>query len=399
MTKTPGSSGAAAVVTVLRKELVDAGRDRRTWITALLSALVIGPGVMILLAGFLSDLDQRATRREVVVAGAENGPTLINFLKRRGATVVAAEPAYAARVAAGSLRNAVIVVPDDFEARLARDEAPRVEVVFDGTNSQARGAVDTAIRLLEGFDRELTVQRSLARGTSGPLIGAIDIERHDLATARAHGVQLLAMIPWLVLTIAAVGAVPMAIDVAAGERERGSLEPLLSNPIDPGAIVTGKWLAVLTASLAVTAATLAAYCVSLRLVQNDRLAALLQFGAPEALRFFLVLAPYCALMSALMLLVATWGRSFREAQTYVSQLILAVNLIPIAKLLLDYRDLSWQLPLPVLGQLMVMTRVLRGDPIDAVDIALPAASCLAAALLCLFALRRLLASERIVFGR
>ena len=384
---------------VLCKELVDTARDRRTWITALISAVVAGPGMMLVLASIVSGADQRAAQHEVVVAGGASAPTLLNFLQRHGARIVEAPSDYAARVESGELRNAVIVVAPDFEEKLARAEAPRVEVVYDGSSTMARGAVDTALQLLQGFDRELTVQRSLARGVAVPLVGTVEIAHHDVASARAHGVQLLGIIPWLLLTIAAVGAIPVAIDVSAGERERGSLEPLLTNPVDAGAIVAGKWLAVAIASLAVVAATLAAYVLTLRQIGNERLAALLQFGSAEALRFGLVMAPYCALVAALVTLAATWGRSYREAQTYVSQILLAVNLVPLAKLLLDYRDQAWQLPVPVLGQLMVMTRVLRGEALGTLDLVVPALVCAVATLACLAAQRRLLGSERIIFGR
>jgi len=387
------------VVAIARKELSDAARDRRTWLTALLSAIVIGPGVMLALAGFLSGLDERAARREVVVAGVANGPTLANYLERRGARIVAAPADYERRIAAGELRNAVIVIGEDFERHLASGEPAPIQLVFDGANGQARGAVDYAARLLDGFGHELTAQRTLARGVALPLIGVIDVERRDLATPRARGVQLLAMIPWVVLMIAAVGAAPIAIDVGAGERERGSLEPLLGNPVDRAAIVLGKWIAVAAASIAVVAVTLAAYVVTFWAVDNETLAAQLQFGPAEALGFAVLLAPFAGLAAAVLMLVATCARSFREAQAYVSQVVLAVNLVPLAKLLLDLREAPWQLPLPVIGQLIGMTRVLRGEPLAAADIVLPAVGCAAGVVACLLALRRLLSSEHIVFGR
>ncbi|HUN92890.1 MAG TPA: ABC transporter permease subunit [Burkholderiaceae bacterium] len=385
--------------TVLRKEIADASRDRRTWITALASALLFGPGIVLLIAAFVSDVETRSARREIVVAQRANGPTLVNFLERSGARIVEAPPDFAARIASGELRSAVVAIPADFEARLASGDPAPLQLVYDGTSNPARGTIEASARLLDGFARELALQRMLARGVAAPALSPLRVDRRDLASTRAHGVELLFIIPWAVLMIAAVAALPMAIDVGAGERERGSLEPLLTMPVDAIEIVAGKWLAVTVAAIVVESAMLAAYVVTLRLVSDDRLAALLQFGPREALTCLLVLVPFAAFMSALLMLVGTWGRTFREAQTYASQVVLIVNLVPLLRFFLDARDAAWQLAVPVLGQLVVMMRVLRGEAPGAAGILVPALICAGGTLACLAAQRRLLQSERIVFGR
>ena len=107
MTGPIGIGAARATLVVLRKEIADAVRDRRTWLTALASVLLFGPGSMLLMANLLSDIDQRVTRREVVLAGSAHAPTLVNFLQRSGAAIVEAQPDYPAKIASGELRNGV----------------------------------------------------------------------------------------------------------------------------------------------------------------------------------------------------------------------------------------------------------------------------------------------------
>ena len=173
----------------------------------------------------------------------------------------------------------------------------------------------------------------------------------------------------------------------------------LSNPVDVGAIVVGKWLAVATMALLVVILTLAAYVVTLQLVGDEVLAAMMQFGPLQALQCAVLLAPFAGLMGALMMLVATWGRTYKEAQTYASQAALVVNLAPVVTLFLESRDAPWQLPVPVLGQLMVMMRILRGQPIGLMEFVVPGAICALGTVCCLLLQRRLLGDERIIFGR
>ena len=135
--------------------------------------------------------------------------------------------------------------------------------------------------LLQGFNGELGSQRLLARGVSPQVLKPLQIEDVNLAGSRARGAQLLFLVPWLALVGAVVGAISVAIDVTAGERERGSLEPLLMNPVATGSLVLGKWAVAATCSAAVVVLTLAGFTAAMQFVRSENLAALMQFGLPE----------------------------------------------------------------------------------------------------------------------
>ena len=111
---------------VFRKELKDALRDRRTWMIVLLTSILAGPLTLFLLSIFISSAEETAAKREVHVANAAAGPTLVNFLQRAGATVKDAPDDYAAQIKSGRLQSAVIVIPANFEARLAAGETIRL---------------------------------------------------------------------------------------------------------------------------------------------------------------------------------------------------------------------------------------------------------------------------------
>jgi sodium transport system permease protein len=388
---------AAAIV--FRKELIDALRDRRTWIVVLLSSLLAGPVSLLLIASLVSSAEDSAARREVVLVNGAAAPTLVNFLQRNGATIVEAPADYRDRLRSGRLQNAVVVIPADFQTRQAAGESVRLEVVFDESASRAQAAVRTTLALLRGYNRELGTQRLLARGVSPQLLQPLEIEEVSVAGSRARGAQLLFLVPWLALVGAVVGAISVAIDVTAGERERGSLEPLLMNPVTTRSIVLGKWAVAATCSAAVVVLTLAGFLAAMQFVRSDNLAALMQFGWPEVALFLALLLPFSAMVGALNMLAATYGRSHKEAQTYASYITMIVNFVPVLPLFLTIRDAPWQLAVPALAQQTVLMRALRGEAVGATEILVPAAIALALTAAALLLQARLLRNERIVFSR
>jgi sodium transport system permease protein len=388
-----------AAWTIFRKELHDAIRDRRTWMIALVISLLSGPAVFLIVSNFISGVEEKVARREVVIEHADYAPTLVNFLLRNGATIVAAPAGYRDQLRSGKLGNAVLVPPADFEQKLERGEPVEVEAVFDDSNDKAQAVVRASIRMLAGFNRELGVQRLFARGVAPRLLTPLEVREVSLAPTQSRGAQLLFVVPWAALMVAVFGALSVAIDVTAGERERGSLEPLLGNPLSTGALVLGKWGVVMAYSVVIVVLTMAGFMVSMRFVTSETLSALMQLQWREVAIFVALLLPFAALMAAVNMLAATFGRTYKEAQTYVSYIAMGVQFSAIVPVFLTVRDAAWQWFVPAIAQLTVLMRALRGDPIGVSDLLIPAAVCIAAAAGCLALQARLLRQETIVFAR
>jgi sodium transport system permease protein len=386
-------------LTVFRKELADALRDRRSWMIALVISMLSGPVVFTLMSSFISGIEEKAAAREVLLVAPERAPTLVNFLQRAGATVKAAPADHEAQLRSGSLQNAVVVPPADFEARLARGENVTVTLVYDDSHDRAQPMVRAAGALLQGFNRETGTLRLVARGVSPQLLAPVEVEEHNLAPSQSRGAQLLFIVPWAALIVSVFGVISVAIDVTAGERERGSLEPLLMNPVGVGSIVLGKWAVVMTYSVVIVGLTMAGFLVSMRFISSETLSALMQLQAREVAIFSAVLLPFAALMAAVNMLAATFGRSFKEAQTYVSYIAMAVQFAALVPVFLTVRDAFWQLLLPSVGQLAVLMKTLRGESVTLMHLAVPAAVCAAGTVLCLLLQARLLRREQIVFAR
>jgi sodium transport system permease protein len=384
--------------TVLRKELRDAMRDRRTALMVFVASVLTGPVTLVLLAQFISGLEQKAATAKVRMVGQGNAPALVNFLQRNDVEIEAAPADYETRVKEGRL-DAVIVVPEDFDARYLAGDGAHVEIVYDDSRTESGPAIRQAERLLRAFNRETGMLRLVARGVSPDLADPVKVDHVNTATARQKGAFILFLIPMFAILSPLLGGMAVAIDSTAGERERGSLEPLLANPVRVGQIVLGKWLAAWTFASLVALVTLAGFALAAALYAQKKLAAVMVFGAPEWLQFACVVIPFAAMTSALQMLICTYGRSYREAQTYVSYLATVVSFVPVIVIFSGLKDAAWQLLVPVLAQQVVLSRIVRGDTLTAADWLVPSALALAIAAACVSGVARLLREERIVFGR
>ena len=384
---------------VFKKELIDTLRDRRTIVTVLFTSVLLGPIALVLLSEFIGKLEKDAEKREIYVANIAAAPQLENFLLRQGMTIKPAPEGYDSKIAKGQLQQAVIRVEDDFSKRLAKGEKPTVEVLYESSRTEAGPSIAIATNLVRGFSQELGMQRLLAAGVNPQLSQPISIERIDMASLAAKGAQILFIIPMITLFGVIGGTLSVAIDVTAGERERGSLEPLLTTPADRLGIVIGKWMTVTFYGWIIVFLTLSGFWISTKLIRSESLASLMQFGPPQILTFGLTLLPFAGFTSALLMLVATYGRTFKEAQTYASYLMMLVSFVPLLSLFFKQKDQLWQLFIPIMSQQFVMERVVRGETLKLQDFLIPGVVALTFALASLLIQRWLLAQERIVFGR
>lgn len=376
---------------VFGKELRDALRDRRTLLVVLLSAVALGPLVLVLISSLVSRLEQQADAREVVVQGLAHAPTLRNYLERQTFTVREAPADYEQALVRSKLADPVVVVPKDFEDDLARGEAPRVEVVTASGNQRAEAGVSRVTELLRGFARERVVLRLLVRGVSPALLQPVDIQKRDLASPAARALRLTGMLPFFVLMAVLYGALNAALDTTAGERERGSLEPLLMNPASRLALVVGKWGAVVSVAMLIALLSSLSFLPGQWLLKSETLAATFQYGPHEAGLFLTVLAPLACSLSALLMAIAIRCRTFKEAQANASVLMLLVSLLPMMSMLHQEGEEAWHLWVPVLAQSTLMNRVLRGEAVAALDLLGPVLVSAALTAVCLVYVARQLA--------
>jgi sodium transport system permease protein len=381
------ASGAWAV---FRKEIVDALRDRRTLMTVLLSSVAVGPLVLVLLSGLVAQLEERAEQRVVVAAGLELAPSLRNFIERQSFTIREAPPDYEARLKDSRLTEPVLVVVEGFEAALAQGNPAEVWIVSDSSNRAAELGTGRLTQLLDGFASERGALALALRGVPPALLRPLDVQPRDLAGTRGRGAQFTSMLPFFVLMAVLYGALNAALDTTAGERERGSLEPLLTNPIAPLALVIGKWGAVAAVGMLIAFLSVLSFLPAQWFIRSETLRSLFVFGPREAASFLALLVPLAAALAAVMMATAIRCKTFKEAQANNTVVILAASLLPLVTLFNQGGEQAWYLWVPALAQATLMNRVLRGEPMEAADVMLPMLlSALLAAVCLVYIARRL----------
>ena len=388
----------ATIFTVCKKELTDHLRDKRTATMIFMLSIAMGPIMLFGMSYFISNIEKKAEAREVYVQGKGHAPQLANFFARQDITIIEPKPDFRDLIKTGK-HDPVMVIPADFEEKFVTGAA-HVELVYDDTR-QDSGNVSIGVlrRLMRGFNAEVTSQRLIARGVSPLIARPVEVRDVNMGTPAQRAAQLLFMIPFITLIVCVTGCTAIAIDMTAGERERGSLEPLLMNPVSRGALTTGKWLAVGIYGVGVVALTLTGFWLTLKFMPMPKLETVMSITAMQFLGFGITMLSFAPAMGALQMLIATYGRTFKEAQTYVSYLITAVSMLPMVTIFGQIKDATWQLFVPMLGQLMVITRILRGDPVDATHFLIPLAINAGITVVAIFLIAKLLTKEKIIFGR
>lgn len=366
---------------VFRKELLDTARDRRTLLVVLVSSVLMGPMMLMLLSGLIAKMEDKAEQREIVVTGMAQAPSLQNYLLRQTWHIKEAPPDYEQLIRASKLGDPVLVIPPDFETKLQSGELPELELVSDSANKQSSSGVRPILDLLRGFNNERATLGLASRGVSVALLSAMKVQERDLAGTQSRAAQLTGMLSFFVLLAVVSGALNAALDSTAGERERGSLEPLLMNPVTGMALVLGKWGAVAAVSMVIAVLSCVSFVPGQWLLRSDSLQAMFQFGWPEVGLFLVVLLPFAAAVSALLMAVAIRCKSVKEAQANSTVVVLAVSLLPLVSMFNQTGEEAWHLWVPALAQNTLLLRVLKGEGFTLEQLVVPLLVCVVVATL------------------
>ena len=202
------------------------------------------------------------------------------------------------------------------------------------------------------------------------MVNAVAIETDDLASPEARASLILGMLPYLIVISMLMGGFYLAIDTTAGERERGSLEALLTTPLTRGALLGGKLAATFAFSVLALILALFAFWIVIPLVPLDRIGMIIDFTPLMAWQIFLVNLPFALFGAALLTVVAAFTRSFKEAQTWLS-IVLFVPMIPtFVILILPFQSATWMMLVPSLSQGALVNQVIRGEALDLFQVAL-----------------------------
>ena len=368
-------------VTVFKKEVLDNFRDRRTLISALLMGPLFGPLLFAFVINLsiersLSDVDKTL---DLPVIGSENASNLMRYLQSRNIDVVAGPSDREAALDAvrTGTHNVVVIVPAEYGQQLADGIPARVELISDQANAQAGRKARRVRDALRGYSRQIAALRLSARGVSPSVMRPLNIDDVDLSTPSGRSAILLGMMSYFFIFALLMGGMYLAIDTTAGERERGSLEPLLALPVTRDQLILGKIAATCVFMALSLALSLGSFFFALKFIPLQQLGMTPNFGPDVLLAAFLILSPFILLGAAVMTLVASFTKSYKEAQTWLSVVLLAPTLPILIVSILTLRPRLEFMFVPSLSQHLLLVDMVKNEPLNALHVGISVTSTLA----------------------
>jgi sodium transport system permease protein len=354
-----------AILTVFLKEVRESLRDRRTLWSALGFGAIFSP---LMFAGILSltiqrndPLNDKPVR--LAIAHAERAPNLVGHLVEYGVTVepVQYDEAAARKAVQEHRQKMVLMIPEEYAKRFSAGEPAPLQLYSDSSDQTADRDVRRTKSILAGYGAVITQLRLMARGVDPTTLAPIAVHDVDVSTPASRSVLALGTVSVIIVITIFMGGMYLAIDATAGERERGSLEPLLTVPVRREHLIYGKILAAcafMTVSLAISVTALS---IVLRFIGLEGLGMSVNFGPGTALLVVLCCLPLVPLGASIMTIIAAYTRSYREAQTYLG----LITIVPVVPMLfasaMGLRPTAALMATPSMSQHFLITSLLRDE--------------------------------------
>ena len=359
------------VAIVYRKELTEALRDRRTLMSSILIPLLLFP-VLTLALGYASvEIVGEASRQpsRIMILGGEDSPQLVQALKQaRNLRIEPSAADYIDRISNKKIRAAVSI-PPGFQEEIARGGHPDIHIYIFSGDLKSMLAATRAEKFFGEYRDEMIRGRLTAERLPEGLLKPFEVKQQNVVSPeKVAGETYGGLIPYLVILMCMTGAMYPAMDLTAGEKERGTMETILSSPVNRTHLVLAKFLLVLTASLAT--ATLSVLSMGTSFSVLSRLAAMGTSGSdgfprmtihPDAaLAVFVVSLPVAVLFSAVLITISIFAKSYKEAQSYLTPMTFIV-LVPAIAAVLPGVELTPKLAvIPILNVSLLCKELVAG---------------------------------------
>lgn len=333
------------ISTIFQKELLDTLRDRRTLIFMIMVPIVAMPLLMMgTMKLMLSQMQKaQAERSKVVVEGvgylsadlkdALFGSDSLEVIDAAtyfsGAEIAGDEvlvhDSLLAEVKTGAL-DAVVVIPEAFSQAIDYESETDIEIYYDEAEVVSGFALDKLYDIFRPYREQIIESRIVKRELPAEILRPFSISDYSVASQRKLASKVLGgLLPYGIILICFLGAMYPAIDLAAGEKERGTLETLLISPPSRGEFVIGKYSVILLTSLVAALLALASLTLSIPLLFSDLAPdlaekVLIEVDLETAALALAVLIPLAGIFAAALLSVSIFAKSFKEAQSYITGL-------------------------------------------------------------------------------
>jgi sodium transport system permease protein len=358
---------------VYRKELREALRDRRTLISSFLVPLLVFP---ILIAGFGAasvHMIGEAMRElpKVMILGGNDSPRVREQLRQsQRIKIVPAASDWKQQIIEKQIR-AALEIPPGFEDDVSQQKASTIKIYIYKNEMKSELAAERIEKTLKEFDDKIVAERLAAKDLPASVLAPFQIKQENVAPEEKAWAEILGgMIGYMVVLLCLTGGMYPAMDLTAGEKERGTMETILSSPIARTDLVLGKFFLVLTASLVTAALSIASMGTSFAVLhrlnisapsaQGDAPVLMLHLGPAAILSIFIMALPLAVFFSACLMAISIFAKSYKEAQTYITPLMILV-IVPAVSALLPGAELNAKVALiPILNASLLCKELVAG---------------------------------------
>ena len=342
------------------KEFKEAFRDRRALMVAMSMALLMPVMIMVMLKVAIKEaVDNPAVY--VKYSGEQHAPKLIEALKDENILSFSDVPKDEERN--WNERNIELTIPDTFAADMAAGKPIELTLRADYNEKSLSTPIRRIKDVVNQHSLAIGYKRLLVRGVDIKLLQPIKLLEQDTALPSSNAMMITLILGVYLMMAAFMSGLPVAIDSSAGERERNVLEMLLCQPVSTLNIVLAKLSCASSISIISIILMLVLTSIAMNFVDLTKIGATFSIDAQTFVILLLLLIPICFLAASLQLLFAFQAKSFKEAQSTVTMLIMAPSFIPFALMMMDDKP-AWVEWMPISGQSLLMEDVFKGLPID-----------------------------------
>jgi sodium transport system permease protein len=348
------------------KELVGTIRDKRTIIAMIIIPLIFYPLLFMGIGYFnrIGSIKSEEAASKIMIYGAEFAPQLVKHLQDyEKIEVLTIEDDSPAKLQNGNIQ-AVLVVPPDFKYKIEQEEPNKLILKYDTTEAKSRIAKQRIIQVIEKYKDEIILQRLSRLDLKEEFLTPLILQEENIATAeKMTGSFLAVLLPYLIIILIFAGAMHTAVDITAGEKERGTIATLLVSQISRLEIVLGKCFAVILISF--TSMVLGLVGLTLAFLSGTTI-----MGGIEGVKFgisfhtvcliFLVLFPLVGLASAVLVMVGIFARNIREASNYITPIYMLTIFLGIISISQGMELTGKMFLIPVLNSSFVFKELLMG---------------------------------------
>lgn len=313
---------------IFKKEMLDTLRDRRTILMMIVLPLLVFPLIINITVKFSISQEKKAQEKvlKVGLIAHDNAAGFRDVLLKRQDMVIdeEIEEEKINELITAEKKDFIVVFREDFDREVAADRKGQVQVYFK-SSAENNIAKRRIIKLLNDFKDQLLETRLKELDLDKSFIETLEINVSDLASVKERlGEAIGGLLPYFFVIFSFLGAMYPAIDLAAGEKERSTIETLLTSPASRSQIVMGKFFVVTFAGIFTAVITMVGLFLSVRQTKGipdfimDEILRLIEFKSLALL--FSLLIPLCVFFAAALLSLSIFARSFKEAQSTITPL-------------------------------------------------------------------------------